>query len=422
MIFQVWRAATRVCVFCLNYDFCPWINRWVYWVKRPIACLLLAAATAMVCGIFVKSAAFIALGAVLLVILAGVFWPLLTIRGLSGSISFAEPRGREGESQIVIVRIHNQWPWSAWGFRVEGGFDNHTVALACIPGWSSAQFNWQFIPSCRGEYPRLTPQLITGFPFGIRSAKREMTVIGSLIVWPKVYALTNLLDAAETRPSDSAISERRVGDFGDPMGSRFFQQGDSLRRMNWKQTARTGEMIVTERQAPAKTAIRVVFDTDPVVHWGQGPDSSFEWTIRIAASICAAYQRENAIVECCFSHTTCVIAPGTSGWQLFMDRLTRLELQVDRGHHHVCRRIHHHHCGAFQVTVTTDQGLAHRIEHRHVHGDQRWIVLTKDEEAEGCQICGQAHRTFPPHSTRLRCHAELADEFRQKWRQICHAG
>ena len=29
------RALNRVDDF-LNYDFCPWANRWVYWMKHPL--------------------------------------------------------------------------------------------------------------------------------------------------------------------------------------------------------------------------------------------------------------------------------------------------------------------------------------------------------------------------------------------------
>ena len=51
----------------LTYDFCPQVNRWVYWMKRPIAILSLAAVAALACAVFVKPLALVAFGAVLLV-------------------------------------------------------------------------------------------------------------------------------------------------------------------------------------------------------------------------------------------------------------------------------------------------------------------------------------------------------------------
>lgn len=174
--------------------------------------------------------------------------------------------------------------------------------LARVAGWATTEFEWSFIPRCRGEYPSQPPRLVTGFPFGLRHASRPVTVEQPLLVWPQIVPLETLLDAAETRPSDDFCSDHRVGDSGDMTGTRPFRDGDSLRRVHWAQTARHGRMIVCERQAPAQSAIRVEFDSDQHLHRGSGGNSTLEWSIRLAASICAAYHRENAHVECCFGH------------------------------------------------------------------------------------------------------------------------
>ena len=103
--------------------------------------------------------------------------------------------------------------------------------------------------------------------------------------------------------------------------------------------------------------------------------------------------------------------------------LDRYEGHCEHEHaSHLCRRIHHHNCGVFQLTITTDLGLEHRTEHRHVHGDQRLIVLKTEAFAESCAICGEEHR--PPNrlSIVLDRPNEVVTDFRRKWRQVCHAG
>ena len=37
----------------LNHDFCPWANRYVYWLKQPIGWFILAAAAALAIGLSV---------------------------------------------------------------------------------------------------------------------------------------------------------------------------------------------------------------------------------------------------------------------------------------------------------------------------------------------------------------------------------
>jgi uncharacterized protein (DUF58 family) len=448
----------------LTYDFCPWANRWVYWLKRPIASLSLAAVAALTCAIFVKPLALVAFAAVLLVVALGYLWPTIAVRGLSCGVRFPQRRVTEGEPAEVLVRITNRWPFPVWGIAIEDGFGENSstigsdssnrssVALARVAGWATSEFRWEFVPDRRGEYPLAPPKLVTGFPFGLRKASRPVAVDQTLLVWPRIIPLETLLDAAETRPSDDLFSDHRVGDSGDMTGTRLFRDGDSLRRVHWAQTARQGRMIVCERQAAARSAIRVVFDSDPHLHRGVGRQGTLEWSIRIAASVCAVYHRENAQVECCFGHETIPLRPGSQGMKAFLDTLAKwqpcdhqhgwhrppvhggtephskksLALDAEHcDHEHAsdhCRRIHHHNCGVFQLTITTDLGLEHRTEHRHVHGDQRLIVLKTDAFAQSCEICGGEHH--PPNrlSIVLDRPDDVVTDFRRKWRQVCHAG
>lgn len=213
-------------------------------------------------------------------------------------------------------------------------------------------------------------------------------------------------------------------------GTRAFRDGDSLRRVHWAQTARQGRMIVCERQAPVQSAVRVVFDSDPALHRGQAEGGTLEWSIRIAASICAAYHRQNAQVECCFGHETLPLRPGTQGLNRFLDALARWKVCTHQegsrcGHEHGrrdCRRIHHRNCGAFQLTVTTDLGLGHRTEHRHVHGDQRLIVLKTNAFDRDCLICGEQHSPASHLAIVLDSADSVVADFRRQWRHVCHVG
>lgn len=408
----------------LTHDFCPGVNRWVYWVKRPIFTLLIAMGIAVVCAVVVSPVALISCAAIMAVILLGYGWPQVTTRGLSARLQFVEKRITEGETAHAIVTVRNAWPWPVWGVTVEvdlGGARPEEASLARVAGWSTVEFTWPCTPERRGEYPRRSPCLTTSFPFGLASSTRDAEIERRLLVWPKLIDLDTLADVAETRPAEDLFSETRTGDSGDMLGTRPFRHGDSLRRVHWACTARHGTMIVCEREAAVLSAVRVVFDSDPSLHCGAGATGTLEQSIRVAASICAAYQRANALVECCFGHESVRVAPGGPGWKRFLDALARFQ-PCDHEHHDcqhthapaACRRIHHANCGVFQITITTGRGLRLRTEHRHVHGDQLCLVIEDGEPIS------------PGHASAGRLvaiggsAASLAS-FRRVWRHLCHA-
>lgn len=396
-----------------SHDFCPGADRWLAWLRRPIAALALMLAVALACAIFIHPLAFVAFAAILLVMAIGYAWPSIAIRGLSARLRFFESRVREGDRVHAVIAITNAWPWPVWGVSLEADIGSAaSVAFASIAGNATAEFEWTSVAGRRGEHPATRPQLVTGFPFGLRMARRTITVERPLVVWPRSVSLETLLDAAETRPSDDRFSETRVGESGDNSGTRLFRPGDSLRRVHWAQTARSGQMVVSERQAPTLSAVRVVFDPEARLHETHGAESTLESTIRIVASICEAYHREQAIVECCYGHHTIRIAHGPVGLRRFLDALARFQ---PFPFEHDCRPIHHRDCGLFQITVTTSRGLRERVEHRHVHGDELRIVLDSESDDDtGRRAAGRAiHVPAGP---------DALEAFKARWKAVCHVG
>jgi uncharacterized protein (DUF58 family) len=83
----------------------------------------------------------------------------------------------------------------------------------------------------------------------------------------------------------------------DPDGVREYVPGDPLRRMHWKLTARTGRLSVIEFEE--SRAVRVVIALDTSVHAqaGHGPQSTFEYLVRTAASIAQQAIRHGSAVR-----------------------------------------------------------------------------------------------------------------------------
>lgn len=71
-----------------THDFFPGFSARVRQVPyNPLGILLLAAVAALLCGFFLHSQGFILCGGVLSVIVLGVLWPWICVRGLTGSLA-----------------------------------------------------------------------------------------------------------------------------------------------------------------------------------------------------------------------------------------------------------------------------------------------------------------------------------------------
>ncbi len=71
----------------------------------------------------------------------------------------------------------------------------------------------------------------------------------------------------------------------DDAATREYRHGDDLRRVHWRSTARTGELMVRREEQPWESRATIVLDTRAAAHHGEGPTASFEWAVSTVASI-----------------------------------------------------------------------------------------------------------------------------------------
>ncbi len=435
---SVWSRLDRI----LTSDFCPGANRYVYWLKQPVGWFVCAAGMSLLVGLFVGPQGFVLCGALLAVTLLGVVWPWVGVRAVRCSVHFPRRRAREGEVVSVVLRVHNRLPWPVWGVMLEGGFatpgDDEdspapAVALARVPGWSVSDFTWEFQPACRGVYPTRRPAVSNGFPFGLWHAHRPVESCDELIVWPQVTSLVGVPSRAGRDVAVAATVTRRAGQEGDFLGVRPWRQGDSLRHVHWSQTARHGEFIVCERQAPARRWVRIRVETDPSVHAGRGPGSSLEWALRVGASLCEAFHAHGTHVELRVGALQWIPAPGALGMQRVLDALARFDPcrgaarspgDVGEGEAVVCRAAQPNRATAsdaasLRLVVTTDRALAGRVgapAARHV----QWIVLrAAGFDAETDEPSPPLPSWCQPASL-LDSSAQAARQLRRDWERMSH--
>ncbi len=281
-------------------DHCEWANRYVAWLRTPLGVLIIGAFVSLLCGFFVAPQGFALLAAILMVIAVGLVWPWIAMRGVQAQLEFASHRGREGKPTIAKFVVINRWPWPVWGLAVTDPFGDdgsEAAALARTDGWSRATFDFSFTPGMRGAYPRESVRIGTAFPFGLWRASRPVKTEKQLLVWPQTFWLPPLGDCSSRTDWRGVLSEDRAGEEGFRLGTREHRHGDTLRDVHWAKSARYDRLIVSEREASVVPEIAVFVDTDPANHSAGGSDSTLEWSLRIAASICEAVVEKQGGVQ-----------------------------------------------------------------------------------------------------------------------------
>lgn len=122
-------------------------------------------------------------------------------------------------------------------------------------------------------------------PFGLAQASREVAGTGSLVVYPRIEALSEG-SPPEARATGGQSLHHRLATAGDEFyGVRGWQEGDDLRKIHWRSSARRGELMIRQEEVRPFPRATILVDTRGTFHAGAGPSSSVEWALSGAASV-----------------------------------------------------------------------------------------------------------------------------------------
>jgi uncharacterized protein (DUF58 family) len=121
-------------------------------------------------------------------------------------------------------------------------------------------------------------------PFGLCELTRSFASTERLVVTPVVVPLPPVRVGGEWAGNGESRARSAAVHGEDDAATREYRHGDDLRKVHWRSTARTGEMMVRREEQPWQTSATVLLDTRASAHRGDGPASSFEWAVSSAAS------------------------------------------------------------------------------------------------------------------------------------------
>ncbi|MBT6706772.1 MAG: DUF58 domain-containing protein [Chloroflexi bacterium] len=199
-------------------------------------------------------------------------------------------------------------------------------AMTSLGGYERVRVKRKLTALARGSYRLGKTRLRSGDLFGLYPAEATLDhTAWSIFVYPTIKALPGFALKARRPIGDSVSRIRLWDDPSRPAGVREYRPGDPIKNIDWKTTARRGDMFVRQFD-PSVSEHAVIFaeavTTD--VPWEGYRSDVLEGTMTAAASIAnhaldLGYKVglvTNGVSSSSGSHS--VVTPGTGAAQLTM--------------------------------------------------------------------------------------------------------
>ncbi len=126
-------------------------------------------------------------------------------------------------------------------------------------------------PARRGLLHFERIRLDTSFPFGVIRRVVEFAQDGDTMVYPRLHRINRrLLYELSFMDSAGSRQQHRGGGHDETFGLRKYREGDNLKIIDWKQTAKTGQLICRDLTWPRAPRIMLGLD---LTHRGRDDDT-----------------------------------------------------------------------------------------------------------------------------------------------------
>jgi uncharacterized protein (DUF58 family) len=180
----------------------------------------------------------------------------------------------------------------------------------------------------RGRYTFEAAEVVIEDPFGLQRITVPLGESAVLVVYPRLAELDRLFSETGARSHEGRrMLLRRPSGF-DFHGVREYEEGESLRRVHWRSTARRGQLMVKELEDAPRDETAVVLDADAAAVAGVPPDSSFDVQVRAAGSVLRAHARRGrraVLVVGSVLRESQRVASSDGDWRRALDLLAGLE-------------------------------------------------------------------------------------------------
>ncbi|HLK02018.1 MAG TPA: DUF58 domain-containing protein [Streptosporangiaceae bacterium] len=257
-----------------------------------------AGGAAMICGLAIPEPDLVRVGALLAVLpLVAALAARRSRYRLSCTRRIDPPRTPAGQPATVSVRLENVARLRTGVLLAEDATPyvlgtKPRFVLDEIEAGGHREFSYQLRSDTRGKYTVGPLRVRVADAFGLVEISRSFSTTNTLVVTPKIVKLP-----PATAPAgwlgDGDGGMRTISSTGeDDAAPRAYQDGDGLRRVHWRSTARYGELMVRREEQQWRNSASIFLDTRRNAHAGTGSSATFEFAVSAAASIGAHLAEE----------------------------------------------------------------------------------------------------------------------------------
>jgi uncharacterized protein (DUF58 family) len=147
----------------------------------------------------------------------------------------------------------------------------------------------------RGIYSLQGFWISTRFPFGLFQRGEYIGAKGEILVYPLMKEISAFFQLLPFLPGH--LEGRHVGLGENLFSIRDYQESESARTIDWKATAKTGNLMAREYAREEESKLCLILDTHIDSRSPSSCESDFEKAVSLAASIAAHFIAEGAGME-----------------------------------------------------------------------------------------------------------------------------
>jgi len=201
--------------------------------------------------------------------------PQLVTAGSPAQVTLALTN--EGRTPSGVLMLEDQVPYVL-------GTRPRFVLEGIGHGWRR-NVTYQIRSDVRGHFQIGPMSVRVSDPFGLVELGRSFRTTVPITVVPRTVPLPHVpLGGAWTGSGDNRPRAFAAGSAED-VTVREYRHGDDLRRVHWRSSARTGDLMVRREEQPWQSRATLFLDNRTRAHRGQGIASSLEAAVSATASI-----------------------------------------------------------------------------------------------------------------------------------------
>jgi uncharacterized protein (DUF58 family) len=220
-----------------------------------------------------------------------------------------EPRGPLGLASVSVVERFARLGERRITLHRDGRFLRGRYVLRSVP---------------RGRYALDEANALVEDPFGVEQGRVPLAEQGALLVLPRIVELDMLFSESGPRADNGRrLLLRRPSGF-DVHSVREYEEGESLRKVHWKSTARRGQLMVKELQDEPRDEVAILLDADARSVAGD----SFDAQVRAAGSLLRTQtlrDRRAVLVVNSLRHEVVRVQTALGEWRQALETLAAVE-------------------------------------------------------------------------------------------------